>query len=285
VDGPGQGLSRRSLLQRVGLLGVAAALGEFAALADASGIAPPAAASDSVTEDTFRGLVAFIVPGDDAYSVAQGESVAGPGGIASGAVPFLIATVDRGIHGSFGGVGAGVPVSQGIAALLNQTALTVDPAAVNGGFLSPFARLSFAQKGQVFARLDEEGRDNTVGLVAAALTALTSLMCYSEVAAYDPVSRRLERRPVGWTISGYGGVVEGRAEFRGYWRGRTAADPGSPVCESTHSRRKPARCKSMRRRRKRRHLRRRRVRRHRGPGCRVRHRHRRRRARRRRRRG
>jgi hypothetical protein len=273
-------------LQRAGLLGAAAALSEFVVLADVCGVT--AAASDSVTEDTFKGVVAFMVPGDDAYSVAQGETVAGPGGIASGVVPFLIATIDRGIHGSFGGVGAGVPVSQGIAALLNQTALTVDPAAANGGFLSPFARLSFAQKGQVFARLDEEGRDNTVGLVAAALTALTALMCYSEVAVYDPTSRRLERRPVGWTMSGYGGVVEGRAEFRGYWRGRTAADPGSPACEATQPRRhKPTRCKPTRRRRRRRRPRRRRhrLRRHRGPACRVRFRHRRRRARRRRRRG
>ena len=53
------------------------------------------AAELDLTRDTLNGLVAFVTPGDDPYSVAQGVATTGPGGIAAGATDAMIETLDR----------------------------------------------------------------------------------------------------------------------------------------------------------------------------------------------
>src|SRR5919204_3213071 len=83
-----RGISRRSLLKRGAMLGLATALAELPSVLDAKGLLDDARAiGPDVVTDTFSGLVAFVVPGSDPYSVAQGASTSEPGGIAAGTVP------------------------------------------------------------------------------------------------------------------------------------------------------------------------------------------------------
>jgi hypothetical protein len=134
-----------------------------------------------------------------------------------------------------------IPLSLAIALALNMLATQVDPASVRGPFLSPFARLSYARKAEVFARL--EGADSDlVGLldaefpqplqgsvsgllkfVGGALLEFTTFGSYSEWAVFDRRTRRLTGRPVGWSLTGYQphGPVEGWDDLQGYYQGRT----------------------------------------------------------------
>jgi len=212
------------------MLGAASVLAQVPALLDARGLLATAAAqSADLTEDTFNGLVAFVIPGSDPYSVAQGQSADGPGGIAAGAVPVLIATLDSVLPlATYVGPDATVPVSGGVATLLNSYASRVNPAAAGGGFPSPFARLSFAEKAKVFETWQAEpSQDGTeMRFLAGILTGVTNLIGYSEAGVFDPKTRAPTRRPVGWDISGYRGPAEGHAEFKGYYRGfNSAIDP------------------------------------------------------------
>src|SRR5207253_297213 len=93
--GDQNGLSRREALARAGLLGAAAALAPLPRVAERLGLLPAAsAAAGDVAVDTLRGLVAYVVPGDDVYSRAQGQASRRPGGIAAGAAEGLRATLD-----------------------------------------------------------------------------------------------------------------------------------------------------------------------------------------------
>ena len=47
-----------------------------------------------VTGCQVNGLLAFVVPGSDPYSVAQGHSTADPGGVDAGVLPALIGGLD-----------------------------------------------------------------------------------------------------------------------------------------------------------------------------------------------
>jgi hypothetical protein len=166
-----------------------------------------AAQTPDLVHDTFNGLLAFIVPGRDAYSVHQGVSNADPGGVEAGAIDALIATID--------GATPFVPqFSAMVAALLNGLAQAVNPAA-GGTFSSPFARLSFAEKAAVFQIMDG---DPAFRVLAGVLPGFVAFFVYSEAGAFDPASRTLMGTPLGWTLSNYEGVADGRNEFRGYLR-------------------------------------------------------------------
>src|SRR6266540_1415005 len=159
-------LSRRAFVVQVGLL--ASALAPLPGVLKRAGFLDDAlAAAPDVVSETFNGLVAFVVPGPDAYSVAQGESSAEPGGIDAGATPALIAGLN--FAQWFNPTAA-----EGVATLLNGVALVVNPSAASGGF--------------------------------------------------DPATRKLVGQPVGWTLSSYDGVAEGRDELRGYFEHRRRAD-------------------------------------------------------------
>jgi hypothetical protein len=132
-----------------------------------------------------------------------------------------------------------IPLSLVVALLLNLVATQVNPLAVSGLFLSPFARLSFADKAQAFAliegpdadlvalldtELPEPLRASVSGLlrfVGGALLEFPAFGAYNERAVFDASDRTLTGTPVGWTLTGYGGVSDGWDDLRGYYQGRT----------------------------------------------------------------
>jgi len=205
-----QGVSRRSFLLNMGLLAAATALVQGAGVLSGRGwLAPAQAATTDVVHDTVNGLLAFIVPGPDEYSIAQGVSTLEPGGVDANVTDIFIATLDQ-----------STPFlpnfSATVAAILNDLALSVNPSA-SGAFLSAFARLSFGEKVAVFQIMD--GTDPLKPL-AGLLPAFAAFLSYSEAGVFDPQTRSLTGQPVGWTISAYQGVSNGRDEFRGYFENR-----------------------------------------------------------------
>jgi hypothetical protein len=201
-------LTRRSFLGHALLASASSALISAGGFLGAKGwLSDAQAAAAGATVDTFNGLLAFVVPGSDAYSTAQGISTPEPGGVSVGATNVLIATFDEATPfiPSF---------SAQVAAILNGLALAVNPSA-SGPFLAPFANLSFAAKVAVFQIMD-----GTTALqpLAGILPPFVAFFAYSEAGAFDPVTRTLTGPPLGWSLSQYQGVADGRAEFLGYFR-------------------------------------------------------------------
>ena len=92
-------LGRRRFLIGSGVLGAGAlaALHGSAAFASALTAAPADTLSpllETLALDTMSGLVAFVVPGPDAFSTAQGSTNPQPGGIAAGGARFMLAALD-----------------------------------------------------------------------------------------------------------------------------------------------------------------------------------------------
>jgi hypothetical protein len=238
-------LDRRQFLQRAGVLGAATALWQVPGLLRLRGWDVPAYAQEAnLVRDTLNGLVAFIWPGDDEYSVAQGEATDHPGAIAADTTTILIQSLDEFLPAPDGpGPLANdetVPLSGAIANLLNVVAATVNPAAAGGAFPSHFARLSLAEKAQVFATLETdngvpdsdlpEPLTATTGnfrFVAGILPGFVAFLALGEWSTYDAETRTLTGRPPGWEHSGYQGnrtrPVEGWDEFLGYYQGRRKA--------------------------------------------------------------
>src|SRR6266508_4564772 len=139
--------SRRSFLESALWAGATAALLKAQVfLKDEGWLESAQAATLDLTHDTFNGLLAFVLPGSDPYSIAQGVSTVDQGGVDAGATDVLIGTVDESTPfiPSF---------SVQVAAILNGLALAVNPGG-GGTFMSPFANLSFAQKAAVFQIMD-----------------------------------------------------------------------------------------------------------------------------------
>jgi hypothetical protein len=180
------------------------------------------AATPNVVVQTMNGLVAFIVPGRDRYSRAQGTKGKTAGGIEAGTTPVLIRTLDRFLPGP-------LPLSATAATILNEVAAGVDPSSRRGKFASPFANLSFAEKAKVFQTLEalDEESSGAIRFLAGNLLGLVAFLAYSEAGSYDRPRKRLRRRPVGWRLARYAGIADGRRELKGYWQGRQAADPSA----------------------------------------------------------
>jgi hypothetical protein len=217
MAGSGSGISRRVLLERAGLAGAGALLAQIPGfLAGKGWLEDAVAQSGDLVRETLDSFVAFVVPGPDPYSVAQGQSTQEPGGIEAGGTDLLIELLDR-----FVGLPAGtLPSSGGVAQLLNGYALQVNPAATGGAFASPFARLSFEEKIDVFRRFEADTEGTELRFVSGILIGAAGFLCYTEGTAVDRQTRQLTKTPVGWTLSGYDGVAEGRPELKGYWRNR-----------------------------------------------------------------
>nr|WP_222132381.1 hypothetical protein [Pseudonocardia sp. C8] len=135
---------------------------------------------------------------------------------------------------------ATLPLSAVVAMLLNLVATQVDPAAVHGPFLSPFARLSYAGKCAVFERLegpdpalvsvlDSKAPEPFTGtlsgmlrFLAGALLEFAAYGSYGEWGVFDPDQKTLSEQPVGWRLTGYqpDGVVQGWDEMIGYYQDR-----------------------------------------------------------------
>jgi len=208
--------SRRTFVGR--LVAASGALVFLPAVLERAGLTDEAAAAtpDLVT-DTFNGLVAFVVPGPDAYSVAQGESTPEPGGIDAYATPALIQ-----------GIGFASPfppdLAGTVATLLNTAAQIVNPASAAGGFASPFANLSFAEKAGALAVLENADPFAQLRSLFGVLPSIVAFLAYSEVGVFDPATRTLVARPVGWDLSSYEGVADGRDAFIGYFENRRRVD-------------------------------------------------------------
>ena len=215
-------LSRRELLERATALAGGALV--LAGLPDAlrvrGWLEAAEAAGPSLVEETMNGLVAFVVPGRDRYSIAQGAKSATAGGIEAGATPAVVETLDRFLPSN-------PPLSATVAAILNQFATSVRATSRRGRFGSAFANLSFAEKARVFQALEGlTGPDaGSIRCLFGNLPDLVAFLAYSEAGVFDRRRRRLRRRPLGWSLTRYGGTADGHAEFRGYLGGRRAAGP------------------------------------------------------------
>jgi hypothetical protein len=165
-----------------------------------------------LVHDTMKGFLALVVPGPDPYSLAQGVATVEPGALNAGVTDLLIAALDE-----------STPMiphfSATVAAILNELAGAVNPNP-SGSFISPFARLSFAEKVAVLAIMD--GTDPLKPL-AGVLPPFAVFLAYSEAGVFDPVRRTATGTPVGWVISDYEGIADGRNEFLGYYENRRSA--------------------------------------------------------------
>jgi hypothetical protein len=201
---------RRALVAAGALVSLPDALARAGLAEDAAAAAP-----DLVTH-TLSGLVAFVVPGPDPYSVAQGESTVEPGGIDAFTTQALIAGLTF--------VQPSQPLASIVASLLNMVAQGVNPASGSGPFASPFANLSFAEKAVVFDVLEHDGAFAPLWSLFGVLPSLVGFLAYSEVGAFDPTTRTVVAAPIGWTLTSYDGVADGREAFVGYFENRRRVD-------------------------------------------------------------
>jgi hypothetical protein len=148
---------------------------------------------------------------------------------------------------------AAVPLSLVIALMLNFLATQVNPASVAGAIPgSPFASLSFADKAkamealensnaQLVATLDDGAPEPLKGslsgllkFVGGALLEFATYTSYVEWGVFDPATKTVSSRPVGWDLTNYmpGRLTpaDGWDEFKGYFEGRTSTetDPSLP---------------------------------------------------------
>lgn len=200
-------LSRRELLRKTAALAAGATVLEKLpeALRLQGWLEDARAATPNVVVQTMNGLVAFVVPGRDRYSRAQGTRSRTAGGIEGGTTPVLIRTLDRFLPSA-------LPLSATAATILNEVALSVDPSSRRGRFASPFANLSFAEKARVFKTLEALPNETagSIRFLAGNLPGLTAFLAFS--------------RPAGRRWTRYAGVSNGRKELKGYWQGRRSAD-------------------------------------------------------------
>jgi hypothetical protein len=206
--------SRRSFLQSALAAAGLLLIQELKAFPESAVLAtmPPAVTVDLV-HDTLNGLSAFVVPGPDAYSVAQGVSTPEPGAIAALVTEIFIPVLD-------GSVPFVPNFSAVVAGILNQLALAVNPAPV-GPFNSPFANLSFNEKVVVFQIMDAT---DSLKPLAGVLPAFAAYICYSEASVLDRATHTITGQPVGWSLSNYEGATDGFDEFLGYFENRRRAD-------------------------------------------------------------
>jgi hypothetical protein len=227
-------LTRRQFLQRAGAASAAlAAIAQVPSILQGRGLLAEAAALEpDVVRDTLNGLVAFVVPGQDEYSKAQGETSPSAGGLDARCTDFLIESLDGYVPAPdvpFPNDST-VPLSAAVATFLNDLALQVNPLAAGGSFLSPFARLSFAEKGEAFRRMEAldlgdadlpepfTSSSGNLRFVAGALLEFAAFGSYSEWAVFD--GEGLRARPVGWELTGYEGPGDGWDELLGYYQDR-----------------------------------------------------------------
>jgi hypothetical protein len=238
------------------------------------------AALGDLTRDTFNGWTVFVVPGPDAYSVAQGVADRQPGAIEAQAPDYVMLGIDFSIRPPYplaspiaaalgpalgdvqlplpsGAVpldralavlldgGEVIPLSLATALLLNFLATQVNPASVDGQFLSPLARLTFAEKARVLERLEDPAPELVARIAAetseaiirpaiagqltyvgGALFVLPAIATYIDWLAYDRQTRTMLKPPTSWLLTGFqpDGPVEGWDDHQGYYQDRRKVD-------------------------------------------------------------
>ena len=55
------------------------------------------------------------------------------------------------------------------------------------------------------------------------LPLIVGFLSYAETAVFNPVTRTISGRPIGWNLSNYPGVADGRNDFKGYFKNRREA--------------------------------------------------------------
>lgn len=210
-------LSRRTFLARAALVSAATAVAPSLLLspsrAHAGNVLP-----EIVIQQALEAVIAFVVPGQDPHSVQQGVTDSRPGGLDANAYLPLRFGLDQ-------AAAAPAPfssLSELIAVTLDQITPAVNPAP-EGPFVSAFANLSFPEKAAVFSIMDSGVLDPALVPLANSLLVYTGLMVYSEAGFFDPSSGQLIADPVGWAISQYEGVSDGRKDYKGYFHGRRTA--------------------------------------------------------------
>ncbi len=212
----GGAISRRVFLANIGLAAAAATLIQSPALRKHGWLEAAKAATVDEIIDTFNGLLTFIVPGPDDYSVAQRLSTPEPGAIEADVTHVMIDTIDD--------VAPYVPsFSAVVASILNDLAALVNPS-TGGRFASHFAHLAFPEKAAVIQIMDST---DELKPLAGVLLPFGAFLVYSEAGVFDAATRSLSGTPVGWTLSGYPGVSDGRDEFLGYFGGRKRIRSGA----------------------------------------------------------
>lgn len=208
--------------RRTALLGVPST----AALLALSARPAAAAPGDDYLAQGFKALAAYVVPGDDEYSVQQGLTAPRPGGVAAGADVMLEETYDLALPVAVApGLQVNLPGAATFALVLELFARRRYPLEVIGPFVHPFANLTHTRKALVLDDIDAEQltEDSALGYAFGSLTTLAAFASYGERGVFDPATGTLRERPVGWDLSGYDGVSNGWPELRGYWEGRTSA--------------------------------------------------------------
>lgn len=198
-----------------GLLHTAPAGARPARVVSPSVAAQAAQASDALTLDTFSGIVAFVCPGDDAYSRQQQVAPAEPGGIAAEApqlladtlntyfpVPEVLAFLVEALSAELSAVplpdgldgltwldglletDGHVPLAPLVAVLVDMLAVQVRPSSAAGPFLTPFPRLSWPDKAEVWRRFESDLPNLfTVGAPGTRLPVLSTIPACSTPSA------------------------------------------------------------------------------------------------------
>lgn len=185
---------------------------------------PPTAGGSDATEDTnlihdtFDGLAAFVVPGSDPYSSAQGVVAEEPGAVNAGVTDIFVTVIDRAVPSAAQGPSS----SAAVASLLNQVAQKVSPSAT-GSFPSFFSRLTFIEKAAVFQFIEGDQSMLPFRRIGGILAFFVAFLFYSEASTFDFATRKLGGRPAGWVASNYAGVSDGSCEFLGYFQNRRQA--------------------------------------------------------------
>jgi hypothetical protein len=145
---------------------------------------------------------------------------------------------------------AAVPLSLVIALMLNFLATQVNPGSIVGPIAtSPFANLSFKDKAAAMEALEgtdsnllqtldsnapeplKESLSGLLKFVGGALQEFGAYLSYGEWGVFDPATKTVSKRPVGWDLTNYmpgrTTPADGWDEFLGYFQGRqsTATDP------------------------------------------------------------
>ncbi|MCG8440121.1 MAG: twin-arginine translocation signal domain-containing protein [Pseudomonadales bacterium] len=208
-------LSRRQFLARSALVSaaVAAAPALVAPRQAHAGILPAVMISD-----TLNAVLAFVVPGGDPFSVQQQLTDEQPGGVEANAqLPLEFGLNTAGL--------APPPfdsLSELITFALDNVTGFINPD-VTGPFNARFANLSWNEKVAVFSAMESGLAGAELITLANALLLYSGLMAYSEAGVLNPLTGELLAHPVGWSISGYGGISVGHKDYQGYYRGRRHA--------------------------------------------------------------